>query len=119
MFRSVAALGLAALMLSACGPTGEREAPTPEPEANLVNEATGGNDLAAVLEMTDAQRRMVFARALDDADIPCDGVVKAEQVTEQDGLPVWRATCKNGTAHAISITPDGTANIMSRPKGRR
>lgn len=118
MLRTIAAVALGALALVACGP-GERDAPAPEPEANLVNETTGGNDLAAVLEMSDAQRRMVFARALDDADIPCDGVVKSEQLADQNGALVWRATCKNGTAHAISITPDGTANIMSRPKARR
>ena len=105
----------AALTLSGCGPAERTE---PEAEANMTNAATGGNDTAAVLDMPDSQRRLTFARALADADIACDGVVNAVRVPDQNGVPVWRAECKNGTAHAISITPDGTANIVSRPTRR-
>lgn len=107
-FVLVAALGLAA-----CGPTEEPVVNT-VPVENLTNAASGTSDADVVSKMDDGARRLTFARALTDADLPCDGVVKAEQVGTDRGLPLWRATCKNGTSYGITITPDGTANIIAR-----
>jgi hypothetical protein len=115
---------LAALALTACGSgagqndTANGVAAGPESpadaEANAVgNEAAGGNALAAVLGMSDRQRNVVFIRALLDAGIDCQSVSSSERLPDQDGKPLWRANCPNG-AHMISITPDGTANIVSR-----
>jgi len=44
-------------------------------------------------------------------------VVGSKRMPDQEGRPVWLAECKNGSTHMISITPDGTANIMSRNDG--
>lgn len=111
MRKIMVAAALAALPLSACGPT-------PEPEANVVenpvNAITGGNDASAVVEMSDGQRRLTFARAIVQLDLPCDGVTKAERLPDQGDLPLWRVTCKNGTAYAATVTPDGTVNLVSR-----
>jgi len=106
----------AALILAGCNPAAEQNA-TSEPAnaapENADADATG-NVLAAVLAMPERQQNIVFVRALMDADIKCDGVTHSERLPDMDGKPLWRANCKNGTSHMISITPDGTANIVSR-----
>lgn len=118
----------AALALGGCGtPSGDNAATgnvaaAPEPanagdmEANAVgNEAEGGNVLATVLAMNDRQRNVVFVRALMDAGIDCDGVSSSDRLPDQNGKPMWRANCRApGGSHMITITPDGTAQIVSR-----
>jgi hypothetical protein len=65
--------------------------------------------------MGDRERNVVFVRALMDAGLPCDGVASSERLPDQDGKPLWRANCKTpGGSHLIAITPDGTAQIVSR-----
>jgi hypothetical protein len=64
--------------------------------------------------MNDRQRNVVFVRALLDAGMDCQGVASSVRLPDQDGKPLWRANCTNNTAHMITITPDGTANIVSR-----
>jgi len=109
---------LAALALAGCGPSGgERESAgsTTNAEANAVGNAAGGeNATARVIAMNDRQRNVVFIRALLDAGIQCQAVTSSERLPNQDGKPLWRANCSDKTAHMISITPDGTANIVSR-----
>ncbi|UZK67478.1 hypothetical protein [Sphingomonas sp. M1-B02] len=83
-------------------------------EGKVVGNASADNALAAVLGMTDRQRNVVFIRALLDADIPCQGVDSSTRLPDQDGKPLWRVNCQGGTAHMIGVTPDGTANIVSR-----
>ncbi|MBO9623694.1 MAG: hypothetical protein J7500_13390 [Sphingomonas sp.] len=85
-----------------------------EPEANVVGNEAEGNALAAVLNMSDRQRNVVFIRAILDAGLPCQAVTSSERLPDQDGRPLWRANCDGGASHMISITPDGTANIVSR-----
>jgi hypothetical protein len=113
---------LAALALAGCGPAGDDRGATnqvaSEPanaEANAVgNAANGENATAAVLAMNDRQRNVVFIRALMDAGIDCQAVTSSVRLPDQDGKPLWRANCSNKSAHMIGITPDGTANIVSR-----
>jgi hypothetical protein len=84
-------------------------------EANAIGNMAGAdNALAAVLEMNDRQRNVVFIRALLDAGLACEGVTSSERVDDLNGQPAWRATCVGGASHLISISPDGTANIASR-----
>jgi hypothetical protein len=116
---------LAAVLLAGCQGSDESGLPangvdaTPlnadQAEANAVgNVAEGDNALAKVLEMNDRQRNVVFIRAIMDAGLPCQQVVSSERVADQDGKPLWRANCSGGISHMIGITPDGTANIVSR-----
>jgi hypothetical protein len=112
----------AALALAACGGKADNSdavnaAPGSENAMAADNGAEPGNALATVLAMPDKQRNIVFVRALLDADIKCDGVVSSKRMPDSEGKPVWLAECKNGSTHMISITPDGTANIMSRSDG--
>jgi hypothetical protein len=115
---------VAALALAGCGPAAERDGAAntavAEPgDAAVETNATGnaaapGNALEAVLAMSDRQRNVVFIRALMDADIDCQSVDSSVRLPDQDGKPLWRANCPGGVSHMISITPDGTANIVSR-----
>jgi hypothetical protein len=85
-------------------------------EANMVvdNGDAGNNVAAQVIAMNDAQRNVVFIRALLDAGLPCDHVDSSERMPDQDGAPLWRANCGGQGSHMITITPDGTAKIVSR-----
>lgn len=122
---------LAAVMLGGCGaPAGndaasENAAVAAEPanadaEANAVgNVAESDNALARVLALNDAQRNGVFYRALEDAGVACQKVTSSERMPDMDGKPLWRADCDSkiasaSTSHMITITPDGTAQIVSR-----
>lgn len=117
----------AALAVAACQPAAEQQPTTNvtvEPvgndvEANAVGNAEGeGNVLATVLNMNDRQRNVVFIRAILDAGLPCQEVTGSTRLPDQDGKPIWRAECAGGGKHMISITPDGTANIISRTDDR-
>jgi hypothetical protein len=107
---------LAGLVLAGCQPGGEQNdaanAAAAEPAG--ANSASAGNVQARVIAMSDRQRNVVFIRALLDAGINCQEVTSSERLPDRDGKPLWRANCSGGTAHMISITPDGTANIVSR-----
>lgn len=107
---------LAALALAGCGSTGEPAATNEvAAEANAVGNAAGAENAAAkVIAMNDRQRNVVFIRALMDAGIECQQVTSSERLPDQDGKPLWRVNCSGKTAHMISITQDGTANIVSR-----
>lgn len=119
MIKRVALPALAALALAGCSPASEPAntvaLDNADVEANAVgNEAASGNAVAAVLNLSDRQRDVVFIRALLDAGIECQKVTSSERLPDQDGKPLWRANCSDKRAHMISITPDGTANIVSR-----
>ena len=109
-----------ALALGGCGTAPEaarnETAVTSAAEANAAgNEVAGENITAKVVAMSDRERNVVFVRALMDAGLPCDGVTGSERLPDQDGKPLWRADCKApGGSHMIAITPDGTAQIVSR-----
>jgi hypothetical protein len=115
-----ALIACAALALAACTPAADNNSAAASNAAPAAadnatgNAAAPSNALAIVLAMPDKQRNIVFIRALLDADLKCENVESSERLPDQDGKPVWRANCKNGTSHMISITPDGTANIISR-----
>ncbi|MGN7999413.1 hypothetical protein [Sphingomonas sp. 22176] len=110
---------LAALALAACHPGGEatgNAAADDAAEANAVveNGAVGNNVAAEVIAMNDAQRNVVFIRAIMDAGLKCDHVESSQRLDDQNGNPMWRANCTGGVAHMVTITPDGTAKIVSR-----
>ena len=111
--------GLALVALAGCNKspeaTGNTAADTAAESNAVVGNGTEGNNVAAqVVEMNDAQRNVVFIRAIMDAGLKCDHVDSSERLPDQDGLPLWRANCKSAGSHMITITPDGTAKIVSR-----
>ena len=122
MTKPILLTAFATLALAGCqSEPAQNNSTTPAPvindaaEANAIGNAAGGdNALAAVLAMGDRERNAVFIRALLDANVPCEGVTSSERVNDFKNLPAWRATCTDKVSHLISISPDGTANILSR-----
>jgi hypothetical protein len=116
--RAWVLLPLAVAMLSGCQQSGEGGAANAAANASEAqaagNAQAGSNVAAAVVAMNDRQRNAVLIRALLDAGLPCQGVRESSRMPDQNGLPMWRATCTDGTNHMVAITPDGTANIVSR-----
>lgn len=102
----------ALIALAGCGGSSEPVVNnTAEPALNAMTGEDDGNTMEA---MGDGTLRLTFARALSKADLPCDGVTKAEKLPDDKGQPSWRVTCKNTKLYAITVTPDGTANIVAR-----
>lgn len=121
MSRIIFVAGIAALALAGCTPAGKNDsaeavnAAVADNADVIANDAAPRNVLAAVLAMPELQRNIVFVRAILDAGLKCEGVTGSERLPDMDGKPLWRADCKGGNnSHMITITPDGTANIVSR-----
>ncbi|UYY78780.1 hypothetical protein [Sphingomonas sp. R1] len=111
--------GLALVALAGCNKgseaTGNAVADTAtESNAVVGNDSEGNNVAAQVVAMNDAQRNVVFIRAILDAKLPCEHVESSQRLPDQDGLPLWRANCKGAGSHMITITPGGEARIVSR-----
>jgi hypothetical protein len=97
----------AVLALASCGSADQAAAPAA---------ADGGNTVNAVAEVSglpEPARNAVFYRAIHDAGLPCQQVVKSEAAAPTDGAPTWQAQCEDGAGHAIVVKPDGTAVVVS------
>ena len=103
----------AALALAGCQGA-EDQAPAPNASANVTTNASGEDVGARVAALSERERNVVFIRAILDAKLPCQAVKTSQRMEDQDGRPLWRADCSGGGSHMITITPDGTANIVSR-----
>ena len=101
---------LAALALSGCN-SGDK-APVNEIVINdaemTANEAAGAEAVASIVAMQDSTRNIAFVRAILAAGARCDGVIHSERIADQQGNPTWRADCKGGTSHIITVSSDGT-----------
>jgi hypothetical protein len=106
-----------AMLLAGCGDDGgSRDA-----RRNAAAEATpeGSNIVEQVIAMDDRHRNVVFVRALLDSNIRCDAVTDSVRVKDIDTHPAWRAHCKNGSYHIITLHSDGTARVYTRPESTR
>ncbi|WP_188054555.1 MULTISPECIES: hypothetical protein [unclassified Sphingosinithalassobacter] len=116
MSKWIIAAGVAALALAGCteAPESDQTVQPAEPVVEDGGNLVATNVQAAMFEMGESERNVVFIRAIRDAGLQCQNVTASERVDDVQNLPTWRATCQDGTAHLISITVDGTANIISR-----
>lgn len=103
----------AAVALAGCQGGAEQE-PVANASANATSNASGEDVGERVAALSERERNVVFIRAILDANLPCQSVKTSQRLEDQDGRPLWRADCSGGGSHMISITPDGTANIVSR-----
>ena len=103
----------AALALAGCQDASEPEAPA-NASANSASNASGEDIGHRVAALSERERNVVFIRAILDAKLPCQAVKSSRRLEDQDGRPLWRADCSGGGSHMITITRDGTANIVSR-----
>jgi hypothetical protein len=111
MRKALAGTGLAMIaMLAACGPGGPA---TPE---NVAIEVRGSEEYQQQLvQMPEGARNAVFFRAIQDAGLSreCQHVESSSQAGEEQGFPVWQATCRDGSMWKILIANDGVAQVMS------
>ncbi len=117
MKRNVGTLGLLALGLAACG--GEPPAaPNTSDEVIGANAVDATNYQAEVAALPLPARQGVFLRAVRDAGLTCQEVTESQKIEDRGGNPTWRAICDGNSPHIISITRDGTAQILSRSDAR-
>ncbi|MCW3847441.1 hypothetical protein OF829_09315 [Sphingomonas sp. LB-2] len=101
---------IAALALAGCTSAEQNKAANlVENDAELTaNEAAGAEAVAGVVAMKDSTRNIAFIRAIIAAGTRCDGVTRSERMPDVNGQPTWRATCKGGMSHIITVSSDGT-----------
>ncbi len=102
----------AALLVTACG-DGQPTANNSIENVTVGNEADATNYQAEVIALPPGQQNGVFLRAVRDAKMDCQEITESERIDPVKGNPAWRIRCGK-TPHIISITKDGTANIVSR-----
>lgn len=113
-----AAAMLAAMLLSACGGNAPQPAANEADNIAVTNEADATNYQAEVIALPLPARQGVFLRAVRDAGLTCQQVTESEKLEDRNGNPTWRAICDGNNPHIISITRDGTANVLSRSDAR-
>lgn len=103
-------LPLAALaLLAGCDvtPTGQ---PTAPPKA-----AEPSDFQKAVAKLSDAERNVMFIRAIRDANLECQGVTASERQGEAlNGDPLYIAHCGKEHTYGIAMGRNGMANVMVR-----
>ena len=62
-------------------------------------------------QLDDLNRAIGLKRAIQAAGIRCKRVDQSGYVQEHQNLSMWTATCDDGTAYAIYVAPDGTAQV--------
>lgn len=110
MRKALAGTGLAMMVaLAGCGPSGPA---TPE---NVAIEVPDSAEYQRQLEgMNEGGRNAVFFRAIQDAGhTQCQHVQSSSHVGEEQGFPVWQATCQDGSMWKILIANDGVAQVTS------
>ncbi|MBW4330304.1 hypothetical protein KY084_05385 [Stakelama sp. CBK3Z-3] len=107
--KSLLAFAATALLLAGCS-----SEPAPPENSQGTEAISPENNVAAkVAAMTEQERNVVMIRAIRDAGMPCQGVVKSEAYPDA-GPDSWRAQCSGGDWHLVQIKANGTANVVSR-----
>ncbi|MBN8831806.1 MAG: hypothetical protein J0G94_14570 [Sphingomonadales bacterium] len=114
MMRSIGIWIVPFMLLASCGTQKAPENTTNAAE-NEANAAESVNQAATVAALPPAQRDGVFFRAIRDAGLPCQDIKASEKLPSEGKAMEWRAQCEDGRWHLISISPDGTAIVASRP----
>ncbi len=109
--RTMMAIVAGAVLLAGCGGGDET---VPDPAASKT---------PAVL--SDLQKRVValpkrlqdgvMLRAIRDAGLNCQQVTELTRVETRADRIRWRVVCDTTQPYVVEITPDGTAQIRSRP----
>jgi hypothetical protein len=93
------------LALGACNKAGGEFKPSAD---------KGANSVAEIAALPEPARNAVFLRAIRDAGLNCQDVVKGEQIKSTGGKATWRAQCEDGTFHLVLVSTDGSAQVVSR-----
>ena len=94
------------LLLSACGPAAPQNdtAPTPVAEGNYLEEITA---------LPDGQRDMVFMRAIQDSNVPCQHITGSAVHAKVRDRPTWVAHCVDGRDWILILQPGGLIHVVN------
>ncbi len=103
--RIATCTGLAiALLVSACGDSGE-------PQQKTKSIAVRSAEQTALRELSPINQKIALRRALYDSGRTCQTVTEAGYVQEYGNLSMWTASCNSGRSYAIFVGPDGSAQV--------
>ena len=93
-------------LLSACGPATPQNdtAPTPVAEGNYLEEITA---------LPDGQRDMVFMRAIQDSNVPCQHITGSAAHAKVRDRPTWVAHCVDGRDWILILQPGGLIHVVN------
>ena len=103
--RVATCTGLAmALLISACGDSGE-------PQQKTKSIAVRSAEQNALHKLSPDMLKVGLRRALYDSGRTCQTVTEAGYVQEYGNLSMWTASCNSGRSYAIFVGPDGSAQV--------
>ena len=94
------------LLLSACGPAAPQNDTAPAPVAE-------GNYLEQIAALPGGQRDMVFMRAIQDSNVPCQHVTGSAVHAKVRGRPTWVAHCVEGLDWILILEPGGMIHVVN------
>lgn len=72
------------------------------------------NQAAAVAALAPGQREGVLFRAIQNAGLNCQKIVKVDALPASGDVAEWRVKCDDGAMHLVAIPPQGDATVTSR-----
>jgi hypothetical protein len=109
--RTMMAIVAGAVLLAGCGGGDEN---VPDPAASKTPAAL--SDLQKrVVALPKRLQDGVMLRAIRDAGLNCQQVTELTRVDTRADRIRWRVVCDTTQPYVVEITPDGTAQIRSRP----
>ena len=94
------------VLLSACDrPAPQNDtAPTPVAEGNYLEEITA---------LPDGQRDIVFMRAIQDSNVPCQHITGSAVHAKVRDRPTWVAHCVDGRDWILILQPGGLIHVIN------
>ena len=100
------AMILLPLLLAGCDRAAPQNESAPAPVAE-------GNYLEQIEALPDGQRDMVFMRAIQDSDVPCQHVTGSAVHAKVRGRPTWVAHCVEGLDWIVMLEPGGMIHVVN------
>jgi len=97
---------LLSLLLGACDRPAPQNDTAPAPVAE-------GNYLDRIAALPNGQRDMVFMRAIQDSNIPCQHVTGSAGHAKVRGRPAWVAHCVEGLDWILILEPGGMIHVVN------
>jgi len=95
-----------ALLVSACGDSGETQQKTKSISVRSAEQN-------ALHNLSPMSQKIAMRRALYDSGYTCQTVTEAGYVQEYGNLSMWTASCNSGRSYAIFVGPDGSAQVRN------
>lgn len=105
--RSLLAI-MTILALGACNGTANDSKESKSLESNVVN------PVAEITALPEAARNAVFLRAIRDAGLDCQDILKGERLEPMGEKATWRVQCEDGASHLVLVNQNGSAEVVSR-----